>query len=214
MAATGCTTLVNGAAVAPPGTDPTAEVALTEDGFGVQLGKSFAPAQITLYTEPQCGFCADLQDAYGDDMASYIEGGQLVVTYRFLTFLDDSAGGYSARFSNAMFLAADPDADASAVAIQNLIQTLYFLADFSGSGFEDSGIAGMAEESGIPSEVVDRIDAGETGVDTEAMNIFNEASLEDVSNKEAGTPTVFDTSTKEIVDLEDPDWLDQLVKSN
>ena len=69
IVASGCSTLVDGAAVVPAGTDPSADVALTEDGFGIQLGKSFAPTLITLYTEPHCKHCADLQFDVGDDIA-------------------------------------------------------------------------------------------------------------------------------------------------
>ena len=127
IVATGCSTVVDGAAVIPPGTDPTSGVALTEDGFGIQLGKSFAPTQITLYTEPQCPHCARLQEDYGADMASYIDDGQLAVTYRFVTFLDVVPDGYSVQASNAVFLASESEADVPAATIQHFIEELYLV---------------------------------------------------------------------------------------
>jgi Thioredoxin len=211
--ASGCATEVEGSAVFPPGLDPGAEVVLTEDGFGIQLGKSWAPAQITLYTEPQCEHCADLQFDVGDDIARYIEDGQLVITYRFLTFLDSAPGGNSAKASNAVFLAADSDADVSAPAIQNFIQELYFELIFTFAD-DEPPLADIAETADLPPEVVDRIAAGDTGVDVEAMDKDNEVRLEEILGDEPSTPTVFDNMTEKLVDIRELDWLDQLVKSN
>ena len=44
---------------------------------------------------------------FGDQLAYYIGVGQLEVTYRPMTFLDDKTDGYSAQVSNALFLAAE-----------------------------------------------------------------------------------------------------------
>ena len=213
IVASGCSTVVDGAAVVPAGTDPSADVALTEDGFGIQLGKSFAPTQITLYTEPQCKHCADLQFDVGDDIARYIEDGQLVITYRFVTFLDTSSDGNSARASNAVFLAAEPDADVSAADIQVFIQELYLELIFTDPR-DEAPIADIAEIAELPSGVVDRIAAGGAGVDVDAMDAVNQDRLEEIKPNDAGTPTVFDNTTNEVVDIGEEDWLGQLVKSN
>jgi hypothetical protein len=213
LLASGCTTVVQGAAVVPPGTDPTADVALTEDGFGIQLGKSFAPVQITLYTEPQCEHCADLQFDVGDAIAQYIEEDKLVITYRFLTFLDTGPGGNSAKASNAVFLAADPEADVSAPEIQDFIQELYFELIFTFSG-DEAPFAELAETAELPPEVVDRIAAGDSGVDVEAMDQVNEDFLEKILPSDAATPTVVDTTTETVVDISEPGWLDQLVETS
>jgi Thioredoxin len=213
IVASGCSTVVEGAAVVPPGTDPSADVALTEDGFGIQLGKSFAPAQITLYTEPQCTHCADLQFDVGDAIAQYVEDGELVITYRFLTFLDSAPGGNSAKASNAVFVAADSDADISASDLQGFIQELYFELIFT-FGDDEPPFADIAEVAGLPSEVVDSIAAGDTGVDVEAMDEDNGERLEKVLPTDAATPTVVDTETEAIVDISEAGWLDQLVESS
>jgi Thioredoxin len=213
LVASGCSTVVHGTAIRPPGIDPTADVALTEDGFGIQLGKPWAPTQITLFTEPQCEHCADLQFDVGGTIAQYVEDGELVITYRFLTFLDDAPGGNSAKASNAVFLAADSDADVSAADVQSFIQELYFELIFT---FPDDEVplADIAETAELPSEVVDHIAAGDTGVDVEAMNEDNGDRLTEVLEDEAATPTVVDTTTEALIDTRQPDWLDQLVGSN
>ena len=102
----GCTNQVTGTATQDPTQPP---LALSDDGAGIVAGYPDAPVQIELYTEPQCSHCAQLQDEFGDEMARYITLGQLAVTYRPLTFLDDGNNtSHSARVANAMFLAVGP----------------------------------------------------------------------------------------------------------
>ena len=107
-AASACTSMVEGRATLPAGTDPKADLMLTEDGFGIQIGKPFAPAAIEIFTEPQCTHCADFQFFFGTEIADYLDSGELVVTYRFLTFLDEGTQGYSHMVANDFFAAADP----------------------------------------------------------------------------------------------------------
>ncbi len=97
--------------------------ALSKDGYGIVAGDPNARVHIELYTEPQCSHCADLQKDFGDDMARYINLGQLAITYRPLTFLDKKPGGYSDRVSNAMFLAPGPNT--SGKAFQRFVQDLW-----------------------------------------------------------------------------------------
>ena len=84
ITAAGCTNQVTGTAKQDPTQPP---LALSDDGSGIVAGYPDAPVQIELYTEPQCNHCAELQDEFGDEMAHYINLGQLAVTYRPLTFL-------------------------------------------------------------------------------------------------------------------------------
>jgi hypothetical protein len=214
IAATGCTSMVSGAAVVPPGTDASADVALTTDGYGIQLGKSFAPTQIVLYTEPQCSHCAYLQEDFGEDMARYIDDGQLAVTYRFVTFLDTSTDGYSAQASNAFFLAANPEADIPAANIQNFVSELYMTMELFGVETAGDELVSIASGNGIPPKITNRMDSGDTGVDVKAMDKANEADLKKVRSGDVATPTVFDTSAKEVVDIQDETWLDRLVESS
>ncbi|MDF2826445.1 MAG: protein-disulfide isomerase, partial [Mycobacterium sp.] len=83
---TGCADEIAGVAVPDP---RKAGVALTDDGFGIVTGFADAPVQVEIFTEPQCSHCADLQATHGQEIRSAIGNGQLTVTYRPLTFLDD-----------------------------------------------------------------------------------------------------------------------------
>ena len=102
MALTGCARVVAG--TAQPDQHP-AGIALSTDGFGIVVGFPDAPVQLELFTEPQCDHCAHFQATFGEDIRSEIQSGRLAVTYRLLTFFDDSDTGYSHTVSNALFLA-------------------------------------------------------------------------------------------------------------
>src|ERR1700752_336192 len=121
----GCATAIDGVGTAPPGTHPAGTVMLADDGFGIQLGRPSAPVAIEIFIEPQCPHCAALMMFHGSEIADYIEGGDLRVTYRPVTFLDAAATGYSHRVSNALFLAA-ADADLPASGFQNYVEELYW----------------------------------------------------------------------------------------
>lgn len=184
-----------------------ADVPRTPDGNGVMVGSNDAPAQLEIFCEPQCPHCAQLESTYGDRVAGDLASGRLAVTYRWLTFLDDKRhNDVSARIANALFVAADPTT--SATAYQAFVQDLY--RHQSSDGPNNSDIAAMARESGIPEAVADRIAAGDHAVDAAAVSDANRARLNEVNPANPGTPTVYDLRANRLVDLQDPAWLDDL----
>jgi len=184
-----------------------ADVPRTPDGNGVMVGSNDAPAQLEIFCEPQCPYCAQLESTYGDRVAGDLASGRLAVTYRWLTFLDDKRhNDVSARIANALFVAADPTT--SATAYQAFVQDLY--RHQSSDGPNNSDIAAMARESGIPEAVADRIAAGDHAVDAAAVSDANRARLNEVNPANPGTPTVYDLRANRLVDLQDPAWLDDL----
>ena len=184
-----------------------ADVPRTPDGNGVMVGSNDAPAQLEIFCEPQCPHCAQLESTYGDRVAGDLASGRLAVTYRWLTFLDDKRhNDVSARIANALFVAADPTT--SATAYQAFVQDLY--RHQSSDGPNNSDIAAMARESGIPEAVADRIAAGDHAVDAAAVSDANRACLNEVNPANPGTPTVYDLRANRLVDLQDPAWLDDL----
>ena len=205
---TGCSRDIVGAAQVDPRGPGTA---LSKDGFGIVAGDPDARVHIELYTEPQCSHCADLQKDFGDDLARYINLGQLAVTYRPLTFLDDKPGGYSDRVSNAMFLAPGPNT--SGKAFQAFVQDLWGHQDSRGKGPSDAQIADMARESGIPAPAVDAMRAGKPALDVQEMADTNFEYLYEVDPINTGTPTVFDLNTNEKIDIYDNNWLSKLMST-
>jgi Thioredoxin len=209
--ASACTSMVDGTAVLPVGMDPKADLIVTEDGFGIQLGKPFAPAAIEIFTEPQCTHCADFQFFFGTAISDYLDSGELVVTYRFVTFLDEGTQGYSHMVANSFFAAADPKAGVTAADFQYFVEEVYWEQDPTQ---DRQWVAQIAEWSELPAEVVDRIASGDETVNVNAMNRANTTRLEEVSGKNAATPTVYDVSSEQIVDIGDDEWLQNLVESS
>ncbi|MFN8227557.1 MAG: thioredoxin domain-containing protein [Mycobacterium sp.] len=205
MALTGCARVVAGTAEPdqhPPG------VALGVDGFGIVVGFPDAPVQLELFTEPQCDHCAHFQATFGEDIRSGIQSGRLAVTYRLLTFFDDSDTGYSHTVSNALFLAAGPTTTASV--FQKFVESLWANQDLAHQHYTDGDFADQARQAGVTDAVVAQITAGRAAVDTVAMDEHNTYALSDTDSP--GTPTVYDVHGREVVDISDPDWLDALLR--
>ncbi|OKH83809.1 hypothetical protein EB75_06820 [Mycobacterium sp. ST-F2] len=203
-ASTGCGRTVTGSALRDP---DLPGVTLTADGFGIIAGRPDAPAQIEVYTEPQCTHCAHLQDTDGPEMKSLIALGLLTVTYRPVTFLDTEYG-YSAKVANAMFLAAAHGT--SAPALQAYVATLWGHQNPGGSAPSDGQLAGWAADAGVSAEAVATIQFGEHAVDTDEMTMTNETRLQEIRDGDAGTPTVYDLTGNTVVDIQETGWLAKL----
>jgi protein-disulfide isomerase len=215
LALTGCTSQVSGTAKRDPSTAP---LTLTKDKYGIAAGFDDAPVRLEIYTEPQCNHCADLQADFGDQIRYYIGIGQLQITYRTLTFLDTGSNDYSARVSNALFLTAGggpggESADrATGTQFQKLVEELWSHQQPGGSGPTDDEIADFARDAGVPEGLTDAIRKAEKGVDTTEMEDINFEFLTEVSDGEAGTPTVYDINNDKKIDIYDNDWLSKLMQ--
>jgi protein-disulfide isomerase len=212
LGAVGCTKQVSGTAQPDPNRAP---LTLSEDGYGVVAGFDEAPVKIEIFTEPQCTHCADLQADFGDQLAYYIGVGALKVTYRPVTFLDDEAGGHSARVSNALFLAAEESdgPKATGAEFQRFVTELWVNQDPGGPGPTDDEMADMAEKAGMPANVVSKVGSGDEAVDVTEMDDSNFGYLFEIDVLETGTPTVYDPAKDEKIDIYDNDWLNKLIQS-
>ncbi|HET9877591.1 MAG TPA: thioredoxin domain-containing protein, partial [Mycobacterium sp.] len=196
---------------ASPAHADVAGTALTPDHYGVVAGSADAPVQLEFFCDPQCPDCAQFESASGAAIGDHLGAGHLAVTYRWLTFLDAKRDNdTSARVGNALMLAADPAT--SATAYQAFVSDLYRNRDPDGDGPGADSIASMARESGVPDQVADRMAAGQSAVDSTAMNAFNRARLVQVNPERPGTPTVYDLRANKLVDTDDVSWLDQLMQ--
>jgi Thioredoxin len=214
LVAPACSRQITGA----PHADPNQpSVIITKDKFGIRAGSDDAPVQLELYTEPQCSHCADLQADFGDELAYYIGIGQLAVTYRPLTFLDQEPGGHSAHVANALFAAATPGGPEGggtpARAFQRFVEDLWAHQDIGGPGPSDDEMADMAKSVGIPAAAVDAVKSGASAVDTKAMDDVNFEFLFEIDQVSTGTPTVYDLKKDEKIDIYDNDWLAKLMAS-
>ncbi|MDT5080694.1 MAG: hypothetical protein QOJ80_5331 [Mycobacterium sp.] len=216
IASTACTQQIKGSARADPVKAP---VELVKDGFGIKLGFDDAPVQLELYTEPQCNHCADLQADFGDRMLSYINLGQLALTYRPVTFLDAGANQHSERVANAMFAAVSPhggsgDAGATnAGEFQHFVEELWKTYDAGPDHPDNDELAGMARTAGIPAAQVSDIEAGKPAVDVKDLEDNNFEFLYEIDDISTGTPTVYDLRNDKKLDIYDDNWLSKVMGS-
>jgi protein-disulfide isomerase len=211
LATVGCTKQVSGTAQPDPNKAP---LELSEDGFGIVAGFDNAPVRIEIFTEPQCEHCAQLQADFGDQIAYYIGVGALKVTYRPLTFLDEESGGHSARVSNALFLAAEgSEGQATGTEFQRFVEELWANQEPGGPGPSDDEMADIAKEVGMPDGVASKIADGGSAVNVTDMDDANFEYLFEIDSLNTGTPTVYDPTTDEKIDIYDNDWLNKLVQS-
>jgi hypothetical protein len=210
IVAVGCARQVTGAAQVASMTVP---LAISHDGFGIVAGFDDAPAKIEIYTEPQCTHCADLQRAFGDEIAYQLNIGTLQVTYRPLTFLDDRVDGYSGKVANALFLATEviDNSAATGLQFQRFVEELWINQDPGGPAFTAEQLRAMAVAADIPATVADNIAGDHEAVIVSAMDELNFTLLFDIDSVDTGTPTVYDLNAGEKVDVHDDEWLNDLV---
>jgi protein-disulfide isomerase len=209
ITAVGCTKQVTGTAGPDPDKPP---LSISKDGYGIVAGFANAPKKIEIYTEPQCNHCADLQKDFGDQIAYNIAVGELEVTYRPMTFLDDKSGGYSSEVSNALFLAADKPA-ATGTQFQRFVENLWAHQRPGGDPPTKDELHEYATKAGMADGVAKRISDGGSAVDTKAMDDANFEFLYEIDSVEMGTPTVYDLDKGEKLDIYDNDWLSKLIQS-
>ncbi|WP_085128125.1 DsbA family protein [Mycolicibacter engbaekii] len=194
---------LSGPAAADPDRPGTA---LSADHFGVLAGAPTAPVQLEIFCDPQCSECAKFEAAFGDALGRHLADGEVAVTYRWMTFLDARRhNDTSARVGNALMAAADPATPADAY--QTFVTALYR----KGATPDVREIAATAGESGLPEHVVQRIADAQPAVDATSMNAFNRVQLLAANPASPGTPTVYDLTTRTVVDTDDTGWLDRLV---
>ena len=205
----GCTTQVTGAAEPDPNKPP---LSISKDGYGIVAGFADAPKKIEIYTEPQCNHCADLQHDFGDQLAYYIAVGELEVTYRPMTFLDDKSGGYSGQVSNALFLAAEKPA-ATGTQFQRFVEHVWENQRPGGKPPTEDELHEYAIKAGMSDDVAKRISGGGSAVNTKDMDDANFEFLYEIDSTGVGTPTVYDLDKGEKLDIYDNDWLSKLIQS-
>jgi len=210
----GCTKQVAGSAESDPNKPP---LSVSKDGYGIVAGFENAPAKIEIYTEPQCNHCADLQHDFGDQLAYYIAVGQLEVTYRPMTFMDDKTDGYSGQVSNALFLAAEetgsPEVKATGTEFQRFVEDLWAHQRPGGDPPTEDELQDMAKKAGMPDAVAQNIKGGGSAVNVKAMDDANFEYLYEIDYLDMGTPTVYDLANGEKLDIYDNDWLNKLIQS-
>ncbi|HEX3547292.1 MAG TPA: thioredoxin domain-containing protein [Mycobacterium sp.] len=214
IAAVGCTRQVSGTAQPDPNKAP---LGVSKDSYGIVAGFDNAPVKIEIYTEPQCNHCADLQADFGDQLAYYIAVGQLEVTYRPMIFMDDKTYGYSGQVSNALFLATEaagsPEVKATGTQFQRFVQNVWAHQRPGGAPPSGDELQVFATKAGVPEPVAKNIKSGKSAVNVKDMDDTNFEFLYEIESSSMGTPTVYDLTKDEKIDIYDNDWLNKLMQS-
>jgi len=117
---------------------------------------------------------ADLQADFGDQLAYYIAIGQLEVTYRPMTFLDNKTGGYSGQVSNALFLATEktgsPEVKATGTEFQRFVKDVWAHQRPGGEPPTGDELQDMAKKAGMPGPIAQNIKGGGSAVNVKAMD--------------------------------------------
>ena len=214
IAAVGCTRQVAGTAEPDPNKAP---LQVSKDGYGIVAGFDNARVKIEIYTEPQCNHCADLQADFGDQLAYYIAVGELQVTYRLMTFLDNKTDGYSGQVSNALFLATQkagsPEVRATGTEFQRFVQTVWAHQRPGGDPPTGDELHGFATKAGMPGPVAENIKSGKSAVNVKDMADSNFEFLYEIESSSMGTPTVYDLTKDMKINIYDNDWLSKLMQT-
>jgi protein-disulfide isomerase len=133
--------------VTPPGN-------LSAQG-AIPVGQDDAPVTVDVYFDYMCPACGAFEAANNPELTRLVEDGTARIELHPMNFLDPTSNGtqYSTRAANAVATVAD----AAPGAVWAFHGALYENQPEEGTdGLSDEEIAEIAEEAGVPAEVVDR----------------------------------------------------------
>ena len=125
----------------------------------VPVGEPDAPVTLEIYYDYMCPACGAFEAANGGELDRLLEEGTVRIELRPISFLDGQSSGtkYSTRAANAFATVADGAPDSA----WDFHAALYAHQPQEGSkGLSDDEIAGIAEDAGVPSDVIDRFGDG------------------------------------------------------
>lgn len=203
------------AATRGSGLDATGSTSTLPEGGGVSVGPGVDAdvMQIRVYEDPQCPWCARLENSIGQGLDDLVASGEANVTYQIMSFLDGGGSDRSSsRAANAMLCADEAGrftafhgelfADPAAQAHQ---------------GYTDDQLMGWARSAGISGDAEDTF---ATCIAEEPHQDYVR-DMQERANKDGvtGTPTVFvngeELSNEEIsLLLEDGSQLEQVLQSH
>ncbi|CAI9408607.1 DsbA family protein [Nocardioides sp. T2.26MG-1] len=121
----------------------------------VPVGEPGAPVTVEIYYDYMCPACGAFEAANGGELDRLLEDGTVRVELRPISFLDQQSSGteYSTRAANAFATVSDGAPDS----VWDFHAALYAHQPAEGSkGLSDGEIATIAEDAGVPADVIDR----------------------------------------------------------
>lgn len=176
-----------------------------KDDGSIPVGDDAAATTVAVYFDFMCPACGRFEMANGADLDRLLEEGEVKVELRPLSFLDRTSGGtkYSTRSANALVTIAD----GSPEHVWDFYRALYAnQPQEGGTGLSDDTLRDIADEVGVPEEVVDRF------ADRTYDGWVAEKTEEGFDTGITGTPTVF-IDEEEFTELYTPGALAQAIES-
>ncbi len=189
----------------------------------VTAGKAGAPATIDAYEDFLCPVCGAFEAAYGAQIQSALNSGQLDVRYHMVNLLDANSNpnGYSLEAANAGLCAADagifPDYHASLYGKQ---------PPEGGAGYTANQLVALGQQLGAKGNFSSCVQSG--AHDAEAQAQLDHAAdipalqakgangnvLHTADGKTAfrGTPSILDNG--HLINYQDPNWLQKTIAGN
>lgn len=148
-------------------------------------------ANVDLYEDFSCHYCAQLAEATDADMKKAIEAGTVVVNIHTMHFLDGGQDGHSTAAGTAAYTVAKMDTPAVYWNYREVMmkdqQNLY--------GKSVDELAQIATDLGASAETVEAIKSGQYQDEFKKLADANEAKLEKVGKK-VSSPRVFIDGTE------------------
>ncbi|MFR9751341.1 DsbA family protein [Nocardia sp. 004] len=190
--------------------DTEVRAVLEQDG-SILLGRPEPKKTITIFEDPLCPGCGNLERIYGQEIAEQIDTGALAVRYRLVNFLDDRSK--SKDYSTRAVAASRCVAEAGSGPVYSRFHTDLFTTkrpSEGGADLNNTELAALARTAGAGEPVMQCI---ETGAEVDAARTTATAqttALGDALGGSAATPSVFDGTTK--VDVGDENWVAALTE--
>ena len=118
------------------------------DDYALPWGDADADVTVTIFEDFMCPFCGDFEAASRSALDAYVEGGDVRVEYRVVSFLDRASNGtdYSTRAMSALGVVLDEAGPEAAVAFHDL---LFENQPEEGSdGLSDDELVSLAVDAG------------------------------------------------------------------
>ena len=131
---------------------------LTSSGT-IPVGSADAPVVVEIYFDYMCPVCGQFEKANAEELSRLIEDGTVQVELRPLAFLDKFSNGteYSSRTANDLAAVADAAPDR----VWDFHDALYAeQPEENSDGLSDDEIASIAEDAGVPADVVETFGDG------------------------------------------------------
>lgn len=113
---------------------------------GAEAPADGEPAQIVVYADFNCSYCADFEQANHSYLQGLIAEGEATVEYRMLGFLDNpGTGNYSSRAAAASYCVAEEAPESYSAFVADVFATF---SQKSGAGLSDEELTEMASAAG------------------------------------------------------------------